>query len=66
MRTKLLGALIGFAFGVNVAFNTFNMLVSRNPQVANEEEAGYFLICLSSAFVLAFIGFQQGEDVHEI
>lgn len=66
MRTKLLGALVGFAFGVNVAFNTFNMLVSRNPQVANAEKAGYLLICLSVVFVLAFVGFQHGEDAHEI
>ncbi len=65
MRRKLLGALIGFAFGINVAFNTFNMLVSRKPQVANAEKAGYFLICLGVVFVLAFIGFQQGEDAHE-
>jgi len=66
MRTKLLGALVGFAFGVNVAFNTFNMLVSRNPQVANAEKAGYLLICLSVVFVLAFVGFQHGKDAHNL
>ena len=65
MRRKLLGALIGFAFGINVAFNTFNMLVSRNPQVAHAEKTGYFLICLAVVFVLAFVGFQHGKDAPE-
>ncbi len=62
MREKLLGTLIGFAFGVNLASAIFNMLVSQNSQAASVEKGFLLLICLFIVLALSFIGFESGRN----